>query len=47
MRGYYLGRYRDKNLLAGQIEYRILPFGFSKNGVRAYSLQPVKFMAMT
>lgn len=30
MRGYYLGRYRDKNLLAGQIEYRILPFGFSK-----------------
>ena len=30
MRGYYLGRYRDKNLLAGQIEYRVLPFRFSK-----------------
>jgi outer membrane protein assembly factor BamA len=23
MRGYYAGRYRDKNLLAGQVEYRI------------------------
>ena len=30
MRGYYLGRYRDRNILAGQIEYRILPFSFSK-----------------
>ncbi|MEY2963137.1 MAG: hypothetical protein RL754_398 [Bacteroidota bacterium] len=30
MRGYYLGRYRDRHLLAGQIEYRILPFDFSK-----------------
>ena len=30
MRGYYLGRYRDRNLLAGQVEYRILPFRFSK-----------------
>tara|TARA_B100000768_G_C11260761_1_gene368688 strand:+ start:374 stop:1510 length:1137 start_codon:yes stop_codon:yes gene_type:complete len=30
MRGYYLGRYRDKHLVAGQIEYRILPFKFSK-----------------
>ena len=30
MRGYYLGRYRDKNLVAGQVEYRILPFSFSK-----------------
>lgn len=30
MRGYYLGRYRDKNLVAGQVEYRILPFQFSK-----------------
>lgn len=29
MRGYYLGRYRDKNLIAGQLEYRILPFKFS------------------
>ena len=30
MRGYYLGRYRDKHLLAGQVEYRMLPFSFSK-----------------
>jgi outer membrane protein assembly factor BamA len=30
MRGYYLGRYRDKNLLAAQAELRWLPFGFSK-----------------
>lgn len=30
MRGYYLGRFRDQNLVAGQLEYRILPFTFSK-----------------
>lgn len=30
MRGYYLGRYRDKHLIAGQVEYRILPFDFSE-----------------
>ena len=30
MRGYYLGRYRDDHLIAGQLEYRILPFTFSK-----------------
>jgi hypothetical protein len=30
MRGYYLGRYRDKNLIASQVEYRWLPFPFSK-----------------
>ncbi|TDS17301.1 BamA/TamA family outer membrane protein [Sphingobacterium paludis] len=30
MRGYYLGRYRDRNLIAVQAEYRMLPFGFSK-----------------
>ena len=30
MRGYYLGRYRDNHMLASQIEYRILPFSFSK-----------------
>ena len=30
MRGYYLGRYRDKTLLATQVEYRFLPFPFSK-----------------
>ncbi|HLP13324.1 MAG TPA: BamA/TamA family outer membrane protein [Flavobacteriales bacterium] len=30
MRGYYTGRYRDKNLAAFQIEYRMLPFSFVK-----------------
>lgn len=30
MRGYYLGRYRDKSYLATQVEYRFLPFPFSK-----------------
>ena len=36
MRGYYLGRYRDKNLVAGQVEY-ILPFAFSSAGAQALS----------
>lgn len=30
MRGYYLGRYRDNSYAAAQVEYRILPFPFSK-----------------
>lgn len=30
MRGYYLGRYRDQTLIAGQTEYRFLPFPFSE-----------------
>lgn len=30
MRGYYMGRYRDNNLIAAQTEYRWLPFAFSK-----------------
>jgi len=30
MRGYYTGRYRDKNMIAAQVEHRWLPFGFSK-----------------
>lgn len=30
MRGYYLGRYRDKNFVSIQSEYRMLPFSFSK-----------------
>jgi hypothetical protein len=30
MRGYYIGRFRDKNILASQAEYRFLPFAFSK-----------------
>ncbi len=30
MRGYYLGKYRDKNMLSFQLEHRWLPFSFSK-----------------
>ncbi|WP_228085021.1 BamA/TamA family outer membrane protein [Mucilaginibacter sp. JRF] len=30
MRGYYQGRYRDKNLVATQAEFRMLPFAFHK-----------------
>jgi hypothetical protein len=30
MRGYYMGRFRDKNMIASQVEYRFLPFPFSK-----------------
>lgn len=30
MRGYYLGRFRDKHAIAAQIEYRMLPFAFSR-----------------
>ena len=30
MRGFYTGRYRDKNYIAAQAEYRFLPFDFSK-----------------
>jgi hypothetical protein len=30
MRGYYTGRYRDRNLIAFQTEYRMLPFSFAK-----------------
>ena len=30
MRGYYLGRFRDNNLVAAQVEYRWLPFPFAK-----------------
>jgi hypothetical protein len=30
MRGYYYGRFRDKHYLAAQVEYRFLPFDFSK-----------------
>ncbi len=38
MRGYYLGRYRDKHLIAGQLEYRWLPFKFSKRfGATAFA----------
>jgi hypothetical protein len=30
MRGYYQGRYRDKNIIAAQTEFRMLPFAFHK-----------------
>jgi hypothetical protein len=30
MRGYYTGRFRDKNQLAAQAEFRMLPMGFTK-----------------
>ncbi len=30
MRGYYLGRYRDRNLVASQVEYRMMPFPFAE-----------------
>jgi outer membrane protein assembly factor BamA len=30
MRGQYLGKFRDKQYVAAQAEYRFLPFGFSK-----------------
>ncbi len=30
MRGYYLGRFRDRNLIATQLEYRMLPLWFAK-----------------
>lgn len=30
MRGYYTGRYRDRHYYAAQVEYRWLPFGFSR-----------------
>lgn len=30
MRGYYQGRYRDNHMLTAQVEYRMLPFWFSK-----------------
>lgn len=30
MRGYYLGRYRDRHFIGAQVEYRMLPLWFSK-----------------
>jgi hypothetical protein len=36
MRGYYLGRYRDKNLSAAQVEYRMLPFSFAERWGAAF-----------
>lgn len=44
MRGYYYGRFRDQNYLAAQVEYRFLPFGFSKRfgGVAFLSMGSVQ-----
>jgi len=38
MRGYYLGRYRDNNQIAAQVEYRLLPlpWGFTKRWGAAF-----------
>jgi hypothetical protein len=37
MRGYYTGRYRDKNLIATQLEYRMLPIaGLKRFGASAF-----------
>jgi hypothetical protein len=38
MRGYYLGRFRDRNMVNAQAEYRFLPFPFSKRfGAAAFA----------
>lgn len=38
MRGYYLGRFRDNNLIAGQVEYRMLPLKpFRRWGASAFA----------
>lgn len=38
MRGYYLGRYRDKQMIASQAEFRMLPLPFSKRwGLSAFA----------
>ncbi len=38
MRGYYLGRYRDNQLIASQAEFRLLPLPFSKRwGAAAFA----------
>lgn len=38
MRGYYLGRFRDRNYIAAQVEYRWLPLPFSKRwGATAFA----------
>ena len=47
MRGYYLGRYRDQNLLAAQVEYRILPFPSPSASAPTPSSPPAKSTATT
>lgn len=36
MRGHYLGRFRDRHLVAGQLEYRLLPFPFQGKFLRRF-----------
>lgn len=44
MRGYYLGRYRDRNYSAVQAEYRMLPFPFAKRwGAAVFASSGVVF----
>lgn len=44
MRGYYLGRYRDRNYSAVQAEYRMLPFpGFKRWGASVFASSGVVF----
>lgn len=51
MRGYYTGRYRDRNLMAFQTEFRMLPFKFAKrfgatvfasSGVVSHTISQIK-----
>lgn len=38
MRGFYLGRYRDRQMIAGQTEFRMLPLPFAKRwGLSAFA----------
>jgi hypothetical protein len=47
-RGYYYGRYRDKNQLAAQLEYRMLPFSFAKRwGAAVFGSTGTVFDQMT
>ncbi len=36
MRGYYLGRFRDRHYVASQVEYRFLPFPFTHTFLRRF-----------
>ncbi|MNK05525.1 Surface antigen [compost metagenome] len=48
MRGYYLGRFRDRNLLATQVEYRMLPFSFAKRwGATVFAGTGLVYNSMT
>lgn len=48
MRGYYLGRFRDRNLVATQAEYRMLPFPFAKRwGAAVFGSTGVVFNSLS